>query len=128
MTDRMEPNRPDAPVDPAALRAKALADWQQIRYGDTDATRAALAYYRERGWRVDDPNFTRDTDVIEDRIYAFTSGYEAAHAALLSERDALVAALRRIVELPAKGRPSGQMRDIARTALKAPAPPAPEGP
>lgn len=80
----------DATVDPAALRAKALADWQHIRYGDTDATRAALAYYRERGWRVDDPNFTRDTEVIEARIYAFTSGYEAAYAALLSERDALM--------------------------------------
>lgn len=52
--------------------------WQSIRYGDTAAARAALAYYRERGWDVDNPDFTRATEEIETRVYSFKSGYEAA--------------------------------------------------
>lgn len=53
---------------------KELQDWQAIRYGDSDETRLALAYYRERGWKVDDQHHKHD-DLM---IYSFQAGYQAA--------------------------------------------------
>lgn len=80
----------DTKSAPMTAHGEALADWQAIRYGDDDATRAALAYYRERGWKVDNPDFTRDTDEIETRVFSFKSGYEVA----LKQAEAALAALR----------------------------------
>lgn len=55
-----------------------LLEWQVIRYGDSPETHAALAYYRERGWAVDDPNVHPNYDRVNDFISAFKSGYRAA--------------------------------------------------
>lgn len=52
-----------------------MTEWQKIRFGDTPQARAALAFWRARNWLVDDQRLSRD---VEDRIYAFISGYEAA--------------------------------------------------
>lgn len=51
-----------------------LAEWQSLRYGDSNETRAALAYWRERGWAVDDPNSVQ----ADIRIQAFKAGYREA--------------------------------------------------
>lgn len=64
--------RPELPHD------APLLEWQVIRYGDSPETHAALAYYRERGWAVDDPNVHPNYDRVNDFISAFKSGYRAA--------------------------------------------------
>ena len=56
-------------------RETALREWQVVRYGDTPEIRASLAYWRERGWPVDNPSTPWETDV---RISAFKIGYRAA--------------------------------------------------
>lgn len=76
----------------------AMTDWQKVRYGDTKEARAALAYWRARGWKVDNPDFTRDTNEIETRVYAFMSGYEAAQSTLLAHVQALEAREARLRE------------------------------
>lgn len=53
---------------------RELTDWQKVRYGDSPETRAALAYYRERGWPVDN---VASTDMI-GRVVAFTAGWREA--------------------------------------------------
>jgi hypothetical protein len=52
-----------------------MSDWQTIRFGDDDAARMAVAYYRERDWPVDSKNMP---DEVETRIYSFISGFNAA--------------------------------------------------
>jgi hypothetical protein len=56
----------------SAPSASPLSVWQCMRFGDSDGVRAALAYYRERGWPVDDP-----LKSPEYLIYAFKHGWEA---------------------------------------------------
>ena len=53
-----------------------LTDWQVARYGDRPETRAALAFYRERGWPVDERDAFNDE--MEARIQGFKSGWQAA--------------------------------------------------
>lgn len=50
---------------------KELLDWQTARYGDSVETRAALDYFRERGWPVDDRHVAPD-----NKIAAFKAGYK----------------------------------------------------
>lgn len=64
----------------AASHAAPLLEWQVIRYGDSPETRAALAYYRQRGWAVDDSNVHANYERVNDFISAFKSGYRAAIA------------------------------------------------
>lgn len=58
-------------------RAEAAREWQAIIYGDHPETWAALAYYRERGWPVDDNTLAARARVV-DMIHGFQSGYRAA--------------------------------------------------
>lgn len=53
-----------------------------IRYGDSDAARAAVAYYRARGWvHIDSEDVHADSDEIATRVYSFIAGYNAAQEA-----------------------------------------------
>ena len=70
--------RSDPPGPEPAAPSEPLLDWQRARYGDSPETRAALAYWRERGWAVDDPNSVQ----ADIRVGAFASGYREAAAAL----------------------------------------------
>lgn len=58
-------------------RAEAAREWQAIVYGDHPETWAALAYYRDRGWPVDDNTWAARERVM-DMIHGFKSGYRAA--------------------------------------------------
>lgn len=50
-----------------------MTDWQKTRFGDDEATRAALAYFRKYGWDVDNIGMN---STLESRIYAFRAGYK----------------------------------------------------
>lgn len=62
-------------MTPEQRQRVEIADWQKARFGDSDEARAALAYWRERGWHVDDRQKCPD-----ERVYDFMSGWRAAHA------------------------------------------------
>lgn len=86
-----------------------LQDWQKVRYGDKESARVALAYWRERGWRVDDPTWTHAAQVkeAETRVYAFMDGYEAALKSQPPEDEHTVTAqpvTREFVDMPANDR------------------------
>lgn len=77
-----EMTRPHA----AAIDSQDNLDWQKVRFGETDAAKSALHYYRVRGNPVDDFNMPERT---EDQIYSFMAGYSTALANAPQEVDDL---------------------------------------
>lgn len=74
MTNKL-PDQVEASA-PSSLQPE-LQEWQALVYGDSIETRAALAYWRERGWPVDQNTFP-ERDRVCMLMLAFKSGYREA--------------------------------------------------
>ncbi len=57
--------------------SREMTGWQKAVYGDRPAARAALEFYRKRGWPVDvDTPLDRERCAV--RMRSFINGYEVA--------------------------------------------------